>query len=115
MVDERPKEKTMKTYFYYMRDEENRPVITCCYIITPDGCARGMAICSDADNPNKKVGRQIAEGRAFRALVHQKSFDPIRDSEAETKDGPIFKSHFNPPTLSYLEEKFLCAATGEGV
>lgn len=55
-------------FFYYLRDKQNRPVVTVCIVECGGKFARGVAICSPLDNPNKKIGRMIAEGRAFKAL-----------------------------------------------
>ena len=53
--------------------------------MVPSGwLARGVAICNDKDNFNKKIGRAIAKGRASKALKTMKSGDEInlkRDHE----------------------------------
>lgn len=54
--------------FYYIKDKENKPVITVCLIQDGSKWSRGIAICSKKDIPNKKIGRAIAEGRAQKAL-----------------------------------------------
>lgn len=60
----------MDRMFYYMRDGLNRPVVTVCLIDAGKGMkARGVAICSKLDCPQKKVGRAIAFERARSALV----------------------------------------------
>ena len=61
--------------YYYIRDEvktsENglgRPIITVCLIRIGNAMARGIAVCSDLDQPCKKKGRTIARTRAIYAL-----------------------------------------------
>ena len=58
--------------FFYIYDdtgEHRRPVVTICRLRSDDGAyGYGWAICSDADNPCKRTGRAIAEGRARAAL-----------------------------------------------
>jgi len=61
------KETDEKTYFYYVRDDNNRPVITVCLIVGEYGIGKGIAICSVNDNPEKAVGRDIAKRRALKA------------------------------------------------
>ena len=60
----------MKKYFRYIRDDKRRPVITRCLIYDPmtNLVKFGQAVCSDKDNPNKKIGKAIAEGRAKKAF-----------------------------------------------
>ena len=59
----------MKAYYYYERDEENRPVITHCLLNSDGVLAKGVAKCSEKDNPDKRLGKQIAYGRAYHALM----------------------------------------------
>ena len=73
-----------KEYFYYHRDKDRKPVITVCLLKVNGVCCRGVAICRKLDSPNKKVGRAIAKGRAYKA-VELKCCDPkyvIRRSDA---------------------------------
>ena len=62
--------------FFYLYDhtgEHRRPVVTICRLCSDDGAyGYGWAICSDADNPCKRTGRTIAEGRALSALQHRR-------------------------------------------
>jgi hypothetical protein len=76
-----------RIYFYYERDEQNRPIKTNCLLIANGDICKGIAICSKRDNPNKKTGRNIAYGLAKKAMKHQ------TDSEFFKT---IFKSQFNP-------------------
>ena len=63
--------------FYYHRDETGKPKSTICLISENGWLARGVAICSDRDNFNRKVGRAIAMGRAAKALKNMESSDEI--------------------------------------
>lgn len=62
----------MKKYFYYERKKHrktnNVPVVTHCLINHKGLVSKGIAKCSDKDNPNKALGRHIAEQRAIMAL-----------------------------------------------
>ena len=82
----------MKKWYYYFRDEENRPHITVCLIEHEGDYARGIAICSLKDNFSKKSyyydeknnivgGRDIAEKRAMEALTNKESNNPINRGE----------------------------------
>ena len=65
-------------WFYYVRDIENRPVITVCLIEKLGEYYRGVALCSELDQPCKRVGRNIAEGRAISALKNIKNTLPLK-------------------------------------
>lgn len=65
----------MKTIFYYERTEDKKPLITICLIRKNGDYARGVAYCSFLDNPSKKRGRAIAEGRALKALKRKENND----------------------------------------
>ena len=54
-----------RTYFYYLRDKNKRPLVTICLHCIGDKYYRGVAICSPKDSPVKRVGRNIAFGRAL--------------------------------------------------
>ena len=54
--------------FCYIRDDKKRPIITICSVKQDWRIAKGIAICSKRDQPNKKIGRNIAEGRALAAF-----------------------------------------------
>ena len=76
--------KNVMEKFYYLRDANNIPIITICIALDVDSgdFARGMAICSTKDNPNKKEGKRIARRRAIRALGSKTTSLPIKDSRA---------------------------------
>ena len=60
-----------KTYFYYLRDKERKPLVTVCLHCDDKGeYYRGVAVCSPKDSPNKRVGRNIALGRVLQAIKH---------------------------------------------
>ena len=106
----------MKELFYYLRDDKNRPIITVCLIAVEEGTlARGVAICSDKDQPNKKIGRAIARGRAIKALKRKKMGDGINRNEAweimERLGVPFtYKSYYN--TFAFSWEEFLFELEG---
>ena len=61
--------------YYYIRDNIKsdpqglgRPIITVCLIEEGGIIARGIAVCSNLDQPCKKTGRTIAKTRASFAL-----------------------------------------------
>lgn len=72
----------MKEYFYYLRDKENKPVITVCLLEHAKATARGVSICSLRDFPDKKRGRAIARGRALRAFKRILPGEPVNRHEA---------------------------------
>ena len=69
---------------YYYRDSSlaKKRMVTVVIIHLGDEWARGMAICSEKDNFNKKIGRAIARGRATAALLEQESGSPVYRGEA---------------------------------
>jgi len=105
-----------KTYFYYVRDERKAPVVTVCLKINDTEVARGVAFVNTAagDNPCKKIGRQIAEGRATRALVRKATLDPIHYFDCTVDEGDDFhnKCVYNPKTVHPLEQKLINNARG---
>lgn len=58
----------MKTYFYYERDDQKRPMVTHCLLNVGGILAKGVARCSKKDSPCKLRGRQIAWNRARQAM-----------------------------------------------
>ena len=103
--------------FYYLRDEKNRPIITVCIIKISDGVARGVAICSDQDVPKKSIGRDIAEGRAYKAwstencsgVIQRRKAMDVLYSVIDTSDHDyafLFKSEIYP-YLSDFEKEIL--------
>jgi hypothetical protein len=58
----------METRYAYIRDDQQRPLVTIC--VTTDGnkTGVGIALCSEKDNPLKKQGRSVARQRAEYAL-----------------------------------------------
>ena len=62
------KKKELDKLFYYIRDPHNRPVVTVCLLDDGDMVARGVAICSNMDQPCRKTGRSIAAQRAQAAM-----------------------------------------------
>jgi hypothetical protein len=65
----------MDERYYYYRDEHGRPVVTLARIKLASGAvAYGWAICSQNDNPCKRVGKNIALSRAEAALMGLNGF-----------------------------------------
>ena len=107
----------MEEYFYYLRDNANRPVITVCILAANDLTARGAAICSLRDSPCKRTGRAIAKGRALQALIKRSVGNPVRSLRAldaiMTVREDCSELHFTSgkytynPTLTPYEERLL--------
>lgn len=105
----------MKEYFYYFRDDENRPIITGCLLIDGKEYSRGVALCSRQDNPCKKSGRKIAKTRALWAMKNRQSNCEITSIKANSVliDAKIsatyfdfVKSAFMPP-VNNIETKLM--------
>ena len=91
------KENKMIWFYYYQRDKQKRPVNSFALVFngtdTNGDYARGTAECSPKDHPCKKIGRTIAEGRAFKALKNQ--CDYMDKGEIR------WVSEFNPELTEY--------------
>lgn len=79
----------IKRYFYYYRDDKNRPVVTVCAMISFEEnetrlLARGLAFCHSMDNPNKEEGRNLARKRA--TLAYDSGIDYFSISVREDLD-----------------------------
>ena len=79
----------MDEYFYYVRDKENRPIVTVCLIKDKQGnVGKGFSICSLSEvSPEKAEGRKYAKGRALRAFKKWKKSkcsvtSPVKRREA---------------------------------
>lgn len=69
----------MQIKYYYIRDNQNRPTITVCLIKDSEGnISRGIAVCSDKDQPCKKMGRNIAKESAVHAITEKQHGCEIR-------------------------------------
>ena len=66
-------------HVYYLRDWENRPVVTVAFgDLNDDGTVcRGVSLCSALDAPVKSRGRDIALGRMWKAYYNKENSDPI--------------------------------------
>jgi len=103
----------LKQKHYYYRDNDNRPFITVYLVkdLESGEVARGVSICSNKDNINKKIGVKIAKGRALKALFEKKSSMPILThliyfaNDDNTYD-LLWKSSYTP-TLTEFENKLL--------
>lgn len=100
-----------KFYYYYFRDDNNNPLITVCLLKGKEGIAKGIAVCSPDDNPEKVEGKSIAKKRALKAYLGKRIGEHIRsDNAAETlaccgslldKMWNLPKVWFNPELSSY--------------
>ena len=98
--------------YYYLRDKNNKPVITVCLFEVND-IGKGLAVCSDSDNPKKSIGRRKAMGRAIKALANEKDSSFISRPSVRkqvmnlTMPGgkyPYAKSLFNPELTAYEKQ-----------
>ena len=117
-------EKIWDEKYYYIRDEVRttkdglgRPIITVCLIRVGNDIGRGIAICSDLDQPCKKIGRAIAKTRALYALAKEKNWCEIGRwnfsnvctaslIDKTTEYIKSFKSTYNPKLTDYEMELF---------
>lgn len=77
----------MKTYYYYLRDEDNHPRITICLIRPACGFGdkyhRGISMCSYSEKKiDKAYGRKKAYSRAVHALNTGKDSMPVASFKA---------------------------------
>ena len=97
------------TKYYYIRDSKNRPVVTVCLLVRDGSVARGVAICNDQDAPCKRIGRNLARGRAVAALLNEKTTLPINRNIVLDKlnsHTTKYKS-VHAPSLTSFEMKLL--------
>jgi hypothetical protein len=95
--------------YYYCRDDASRPITTVCLLKANGDVARGLAICSNDDNPCKKTGRKISRDRAVFAMKTKTNSCAILTLRAwfcVAMGVGRFKSAYNPP-LTQLENKLL--------
>jgi hypothetical protein len=94
----------LHVFYYYIRDQANRPTTTVCFVCDETGTeyARGCAKCSLNDNPCKAIGRRIAYRRALRAYYSQQEW-----SYGAAPDGYGFLKFVKRPLVTPLEHKFL--------
>lgn len=115
------KHKDRVHLFYYLRDPHRRPVVTICLIEDGEGVvARGVAICSELDQPCRKTGRGIASQRALAAITDYRDRLAIATPRAKgilkecAAPRAVFKSKSfvadKPQLLSAFERKLLAKA-----
>ncbi len=113
----------MKEALYYIRDEIPYlqkqkdgtkksvigvfPIGAVVVLEKDDMIARGISICAEGDIFSKKVGRELARDRAWKALRWQKSFGKIRRSDIKSIVEPImsYRLEYNATLTDY--EKYL--------
>lgn len=110
----------MEERFYYLN--RNTPTPTCVALLVDEAGkakARGIAICSKKDNFCKSIGREIAKGRAYKALAQESDClnNAIRRTEildATVQFIPDFmtsKCMFEPDQLHPFEAGLLAQTT----
>ena len=98
--------------YYYLRDQEARPIVTVCLFNEDGFTSKGIAICSEKDQPNKKIGREIALGRAIKAFAKDTTENLIQRKRAIEQMKKV-ASHWSPwktnhnPVLTPYEKKIL--------
>ena len=92
-----------KTWYYYYRDAQRRPVVTVCLMEFAGNYYRGVALCSLNDHPIKAQGRAIAKGRATRALLWDRKvigdFLPMQTERARSVWGRVSGYFWKTPEL----------------
>jgi hypothetical protein len=108
---------SLQPVYYYVRDDENKPRVTICIIVDTEAeriLSRGIALCSFKDCPNKKIGRKIAEGRAWKGIngfqsdvlkepdIHRWSaYEVLGACSVDASEYQIRKSMFLPTPTMY--------------
>ena len=106
----------MKEFYYYLRDPDKTidgkthkgaPRVTICLLEEEDKTiARGVAICSILDAPNKKTGRTIARGRAVKALKHLTNSEVSKRNQALTPflHKAMYEGNVKPNLMPYEQD-----------
>jgi hypothetical protein len=75
------KSEVLSIKYYHYRDSKSKPYATICSFCTNEKegawVSAGIAICGDKENFSKKIGRDIAFNRAFKALLSERNKYPI--------------------------------------
>jgi len=75
--------------FKFYHNSKSQPIITKCMIKESNGdMATGIAICSNLDPFNGKIGKKIALGRAFKALKNRSNCSKVLRPGIRTKIYP---------------------------
>lgn len=95
-------------YYYYIRDDNNKPLITVCLLKGKNGIAKGIAICSPNDNPEKAKGKDEARKRAVKSYLGKRTGDFIRSNRAletiDTCKGYLYEKMYNLPKVWFNPE-----------
>lgn len=104
----------METYFYYERDEDRRPYKTFCLVKAGDKIAKGIAICSEKDQCEKRKGKMIAQARALETILtgairfsggrNYLLATPMHDVGVTTRPSPYLLSTFERKLLGFDSE-----------
>ena len=109
-----------RKWIYYIRNKKKMPVVTVCLIKHGNDISRGISICSKKDKVIKARGRNIAIGRAEKAIINKESTEETIRMEVEQIEEEMlncvqysyfdfyyqYKSCFNP-TLTDYEKKLI--------
>lgn len=125
-----------RTVYYYIRDNQKRPVVTVCLIHLELEYARGVSICSPVLRPSRRDphcltfkesprivrGRGLAFQRAQKAWLSKSTSEEIRRdfirqylyALATRNDGPALPSYKSEymPLLTYFEQRLLYGEKG---
>lgn len=77
-----------KIKFYYRKSKLLGNIFTACLLVENNNTlvARGISICSVKDTHNKKIARNLAFGRAIKALKKKSTGSPINDDIEDRKN-----------------------------
>lgn len=96
----------MKELYYYFRDIQKAPRITICLFYDEKErkvLARGIALCSMKETPNKRVGRALAFDRAVFALDSNTNSEKIGKLKRRLSTiSNIERTAKVPPSLSVI-------------
>lgn len=87
--------------YYFIKDQEGKPVVTVCDIVYNDILCRGISICSFRDAPRKKTGKRIALDRAIAAIINQNNVLPTQRREVSWIKGDLEVSPDELPNMDY--------------
>ena len=97
--------------YYYQSDEIIGNIYTACILVDKTDCSivsRGIAVRSLLDMHKKSVARDIAFGRAMKALVHKESSDEINVDRQKFPSFVVFKKKegLSEDLLKKIDEDF---------
>lgn len=98
-----PHKEIITFYFKHHRDNDDKMFATSCKFVNQDNktVAIGLALCSDKDNFNRKIGRDISYRRGLKAYLSKMNHFPIREREC-----PVVKKSLDYIGLNYKASYF---------